>query len=339
MSPFYVSLMSPAPREGLHHNHRLCLTWGPSPGACFMSNRFTSTVKGVAASAALVLNIFVMFPLLIAVALLKLVVPIAPVRKVTDRIMNGIAEIWISNNNAWIRMVQPNRWQVSGDVATLRRQGWYLVSSNHQSWVDILVLQRVFNRRIPLLKFFLKRQLLYVPLMGLAWWALDFPFMRRGGGSNAAKDLATARKACEKFRIIPTSVISFVEGTRFTPAKRDVQKSPYQGLLKPKVGGLAMALATLGNRFDAMLDITIIYPGGVPTFIDLLCGRVKDVVVRVDQVQIPAEFQVAEELRPADYRARLQAWVNELWAKKDQDLLAMKAQFQRGEKPAGTFEV
>lgn len=303
-----------------------------------MSNRFTSAIKGIVASIVLVANIFVAFPLLIAIALVKLIVPITPVRKVTDGIMNGIAEMWISINKLWMRMVQPQAWQASG-VTGLKRRGWYLVSSNHQSWVDILVLQRVFNRRIPLLKFFLKRQLIYVPLMGLAWWALDFPFMRRGGGGNAAKDLATARKACEKFRIIPTSVISFVEGTRFTPAKHDEQKSPYQHLLKPKTGGLAMALATLGDRFDAMLDITIVYPGGVPTFIDLMCGRVKDVVVRVDQVQIPAKFQVAEELRPADYRAKLQAWVNELWLKKDRDLEAMLAQFQRGEKPAGTIEV
>lgn len=303
-----------------------------------MSNPFVSAVKGVAASIVLVANILVLLPILIAVALIKLLIPIPAVRKVTDGIMNGIAEVWISVNKAWMRMVQPNAWQAIG-VTGFKRKGWYLVSSNHQSWVDILVLQRVFNRRIPLLKFFLKQQLIYVPLMGLAWWALDFPFMRRGGGSNAAKDLATARKACEKFRIVPTSVISFAEGTRFTQAKHDVQKSPYRHLLKPKVGGIAMALATLGDRFDAMLDITIIYPGGVPTFWDLMSGKVREVIVHVDQVQIPAEFQVAEELRPADYRPRLQAWMNELWARKDQHIDALWAQYRRGEQPPGAIKV
>ena len=331
MSPFYVSLMSPAPREGLHHNHRLCLTWGPSPGACFMSNRFTSTVKGVAASAALVLNIFVMFPLLIAVALLKLVVPIAPVRKVTDRIMNGIAEIWICNNNAWIRMVQPNGWQVSGDVATLRRQGWYLVSSNHQSWVDILVLQRVFHRRIPFLKFFLKRELIWVPVIGLAWWALDFPFMGRGKSrGELRKDLETTRRACEKFKRIPTSVMNFVEGTRATPAKRVQQKSPYRHLLRPKIGGLSVALATMGEQFQSLLDVTIVYPGGTPTFWALLCGRLDGLSVRVQQHAIPQELVGVEHALQRAHVVKLGRWVEKLWIDKDRLIGELLGEYSGG---------
>ncbi len=68
-------------------------------------------------------------------------------------------------------------------VDSLHQRGWYLVSSNHQSWVDILVLQRIFHGRIPFLKFFLKQELIWVPVIGLAWWALDFPFMKRGKGA------------------------------------------------------------------------------------------------------------------------------------------------------------
>ena len=108
------------------------------------------------------------------------------------------------------------RWDVQG-LEGLEPGGWYLVSSNHQSWVDILVLQKIFNRRIPLLKFFLKRELIWVPVIGLAWWALDFPFMRRRGGLAGAEDLERARQACRKFSVVPTSVINFLEGTRYTP--------------------------------------------------------------------------------------------------------------------------
>ncbi len=88
------------------------------------------------------------------------------------------------------------------------------------------MLQSVFRGRIPFLKFFLKQQLIWVPLLGLAWWALDFPFMRRHSSEYLAKhpeergkDLAATRKACEKFAEIPTSVMNFVEGTRFTEAQ------------------------------------------------------------------------------------------------------------------------
>ena len=281
-----------------------------------MSHSASSSIKGGFASLVLVLNVLVCFSVMIPVALIKLLVPLAFVRRFTDVLLNKIAETWIGVNSFWMKAVQGKPWQVRG-LEGFNPKGWYLVSANHQSWVDILVLQRVFNRRIPLLKFFLKRELIYVPVMGLAWWALDFPFMRRKGGKSLAQDIATARKSCEKFRVIPTSVISFCEGTRFTQAKHDQQKSPYQRLLKPKTGGLAMALETLGDQFDALVDVTIVYPGGVPTFWDLLCGRVADVVVEIAQVKIPAELADAENAAKPTYRGDLQTWINEMWARKD----------------------
>lgn len=282
-----------------------------------------SAVRWTFASIILVLNIAVHFPVLMLFALLKLVLPLRPVRVVVDFIMNNIAESWIGVNGLWIMIVGNAGWQVKG-VDSFNYKGWYLVSSNHQSWVDILVLQKVFNKRIPLLKFFLKKELLYVPLMGLAWWALDFPFMQRKGGVSAKKDLETARKACEKYRVIPTSVISFMEGTRYTSAKAAQQKTPYQNLLKPKTGGVGMALETMGELFDALVDVTIVYPRGVPTFVDLMTGKVDDVIVTVRQVPIPKHLLVDEAGEPAP-RAQLQAWVNELWMAKDQEIAQLRA--------------
>ena len=231
-----------------------------------------STAKGVFASVTLALNVLILVSAMVPFALAKLLLPFTAVRHVTDRALNAIATEWIAINNWWIGVVGDVRWDVQGDEG-LDPKGWYLVASNHQSWVDILVLQKVFNRRIPMLKFFLKRQLIYVPVIGLAWWALDFPFMQRKGGSSGPKDLERARKACEKFRVVPTSVINFLEGTRFTQEKHDRQRSPYRHLLKPKVGGIATALTTLGGQFHRMLDVTIVYPDAPPTFWDILSGR------------------------------------------------------------------
>jgi len=212
------------------------------------------------------------------------------------------------------------RWDVQG-VEGLHRRGWYLVSSNHQSWVDILVLQRIFHGRIPFLKFFLKQQLIWVPVIGLAWWALDFPFMKRGRGHGArSSDLQTTREACEKFKRIPTSVINFVEGTRFTPAKRAQQASPYRHLLKPKIGGLGIALATMGEQFEALLDVTIVYPRGTPSFWDLLCGHLDAVVVRVQQRQIPPEVLGSDPMGDKAYRQRISAWIEQQWAEKDRQI-------------------
>ena len=282
-----------------------------------------NALKALFASLVLLINTLFHISFLLPLALVKLVLPFRLVRRVIDAVLSAIAESWIGVNKFWMNTVGRTRWQVEG-ADGMRYRGWYLVSCNHQSWVDILVLQWVFNRKIPLLKFFIKHELIYVPIMGLAWWALDFPFMKRRGGASAQKDLETARKACEKFKVIPTSVISFMEGTRLTPAKHAQQQSPYQNLLKPKTGGVGMALETMGELFDCMVDVTIVYPGGVPTFMDLLTGRIDEVIVRVQQRPIPKELLVDEQGRAAD-RAVLQQWVNGLWAEKDAEIAQIKA--------------
>lgn len=278
-------------------------------------------LRGIVVALLLGLSTLVHASLMVPPALLKLVLPPGRARSACDHALNALASRWVALNNAWIEAVRPDaRWDVQG-VDALHARGWYLVSSNHRSWVDILVLQRVFHGRIPFLKFFLKSELIWVPVIGLAWWALDFPFLRRGKGQGArSNDLATTRAACEKFRHIPTSVINFVEGTRFTPAKHAQQASPYRHLLKPKIGGLGVALATMGEQFEAMLDVTIAYPHGTPSFWQLISGQVDAVSVRVQTHVIPSDLVGADPLADRDVRRRLGTWIEGLWAQKDDQL-------------------
>ena len=274
-------------------------------------------LRGVVTATLLGLNTLIGVALMVPPALVKLLVPVTSARNAATRLLNTIANRWVANNNAWIAAVNRARWDVQG-VKGLHRRGWYLVSSNHQSWVDILVLQRVLHGHVPMLKFFLKAELIWVPVIGLAWWALDFPFMKRGRGHGArASDLKTTREACEKFKRIPTAVMNFVEGTRFTKAKHHAQHSPYRHLLKPKIGGLGIALATMGEQFEAMLDITIVYPHGAPTFWDLLSGRVDAVIVRVQHRDIPGEVLGGDPVGDKAYRQRLSTWIEGQWAEKD----------------------
>jgi 1-acyl-sn-glycerol-3-phosphate acyltransferase len=287
-------------------------------------------LRGVLAGLSIALATLAGIVPMLVLALVKLALPVDAVRRPCDRAINGIAHLWIANNTRWIASVNPRmRWDVQG-VDGLRTDGWYLVQSNHQSWVDILVLQRVFSGRIPMLKFFLKQELVWVPVIGLAWWALDFPFMKRGRGKGArGSDLRATRAACEKFKRIPTSVINFVEGTRFTPDKHAAQGGPYRHLLEPRIGGLGVALATMGERFDALLDVTLHYPGRVPTFWDLMTGRVDAVTVRVDRCPIPAELLGGDPVDDAAHRARLRAWVDAQWARKDRLLDELAASSAR----------
>jgi 1-acyl-sn-glycerol-3-phosphate acyltransferase len=278
--------------------------------------RALAAVRGCGSALALTANVLFFCALMVPLSLVKLLVSHKLVRRHIDRALNWIAMSWIGVNNAWIAAAGNRDWQISG-VDGLRRDDWYIVAANHQSWVDILVLQKVFSGRVPMLKFFLKRQLIYVPVIGLAWWALDFPFMQRAGGMSSARDLERARLACEKFRLVPTSVINFLEGTRFTHEKHDAQRSPYRHLLKPRSGGIATALATLGEHCHRLLDVTIVYPHGAPKFWQLLSGRVDDVIVRVQQREVPAELTQGNYGGDPQFRQRMQDWVNAMWADKD----------------------
>ena len=294
-----------------------------------MLNFLPAPVIGAIAVLLLVFNTLFWVPLLLAFSLLKLLVPFSAARRALAPVLTFVAESWIAGNSAWMALTQRTEWDVQG-LDGLKRESWYLVNCNHQSWVDVLVLQHVFNRRIPLLKFFLKRELMWVPVMGLAWWALDFPFMRRHGEAYLqqhpemrGKDLETARKACEKFALHPTSVMNFLEGTRFSTAKQRSQLSPYKHLLKPKVGGIALALDTLGERFDAILDVTIVYPDGVPTFWQFLCGRMPRVVVRVQGLPVPRELAGGDYAADPRGRAAFRKWVKALWREKDAQIAAL----------------
>ncbi len=289
-------------------------------------------VRGVIALVLLVLNTLFWCALLFALSLVKLVLPVRAVRVRIDPMLNAIATLWIACNSGWMRLTQRTAWDVTG-VAELRYAGWYLVNSNHQTWADIFVLQHVLNRRIPMLKFFLKQQLIYVPVIGLAWWALDFPFMKRHSAAQLAKhpelrqqDRITTMRACEKFALVPTCVMNFAEGTRFTRAKHQAQGSPYRHLLKPKAGALALALNAMGDKFHSLVDVTIVYPAGAPNFWQFLCGDTPRVVVRVRQLPIPAEFCAGDYAEDAAFRGTFQRWLSQLWQDKDGQIGALLAE-------------
>ena len=278
---------------------------------------------------ALALNILLHVTCIFVFTLFKLVLPIRAIRQACSRVLVWIAESWIGVNNLLFEVFVRVRWQVEG-LDGLRRDGSYLVLCNHQSWVDIPVLQKIFNRRIPFLRFFLKQELIWVPLLGPAWWALDFPFMKRYSRHTLlrhpelqGKDREATKRACEKFRDMPVSVMNFVEGTRFTQAKHDAQSSPFRYLLRPKAGGVAFVLDAMGEALHAILDVTIVYPYGPCTMMDLIAGRVREVRVHVRELPMEAAL-IGSYDEDTAFRGRIKAWVNTLWAEKDAQAARMR---------------
>ena len=288
-----------------------------------MSRFLPAPAKGVLAVLCIVLNTLWLFPILMVFAVIKLLVPTPSVRKGCTIVLNRIAWFWIGFNNVLADVLHNIEWDVRG-AEGLSREHWYFVTCNHQSWADIPAIQHVLNSRIPLLKFFLKQQLIWVPLLGVAWWALDFPFMRRHTKEQIArrpelkgKDVEATRAACEKFRYTPVTIFNFMEGTRLTPAKHQSQNSPHKHLLRPRAGGTAFVLEAMGESLHTMLDVTIVYPDGKSGIWDYLCGRIQRIVVDIRTREIPHRFLGMDYENNREIRADFQRWVSQVWEEKD----------------------
>ena len=288
-----------------------------------MLSRFLpAPVRGALSSLLYFLNTVFWCSLILPFALLKLVLPEAAFHRGFGRLLTAIGESWIGVNNLNQRLFSRIRWDVQG-AESLPRRSWYMVVANHQSSVDILVLQKIFNRRIPFFKFFLKKELIWFPFLGIAWWTLGFPFMQRYSRGHLkrnphlkGRDLEITRRACERFKSAPVSVMNFVEGTRFTPEKHRRQRSPYQHLLRAKAGGMAFVLGAMGEQMHRILDVTIVYPEGPPTFWQYACGRVKEIQVRVRALPVGEEL-LGDYLNDRRFHRDFQTWLNRLWEEKD----------------------
>jgi 1-acyl-sn-glycerol-3-phosphate acyltransferase len=269
------------------------------------------------------INTLLHVPPLLVVAVFKAAIPIQQLRPGFNRVLEAIATSWIACNTWLIRALTRTRLVLQIPEG-LNRHGHYLVIANHQSWVDIPVLQAVLSRRIPLLRFFLKSQLFWVPLLGLAWWALDFPFMKRYSRATVARrpdlagrDIEATRKACAKFKSLPVAIMNFVEGTRFTPVKQQAQGSRFVHLLQPKAGGVAFVLDAMGSALHSVLDVTIVYPAARPSFADLFADRIPAIHVSILERPIPSELVESNYAQDPTAREQMQGWINRLWSEKD----------------------
>ncbi len=275
------------------------------------------------------ISTFVLTSSIIVLSIFKFLVPRGVAQNFVRRFLAGIAELWVSINNFLFSLSRNTHWDLE-IPHDLERRGCYLVNCNHQSWVDILVLHRCFNRRLPFLRFFLKSELIRVPFLGATWWALDFPFMKRASKAQLARrprlrgnDLESARKACEIFKDIPVAMMNFPEGTRFTTEKYGAGNSPYKYLLQPRIGGVGQVLFALGDQLNALIDVTIVYPRNddsrlAPTFWQFVSGQLPEIVVRAEQRAIPAHLLGRNFKKDREFRRELESWNNSLWLEKDE---------------------
>lgn len=258
-------------------------------------------------------------------ALIRAIIPVKRWRKFWTDVIHTYPGRFNQLNNLIMKLTMKTKVVVPNfPAAELDINKSYLLVSNHQSWTDILILLKVFNLKIPVFKFFIKKQLLWLPLVGLGAWIMDYPFMERHSKeqiqknpSLKGKDFESALRACEKFKDRPTTIINFSEGTRYTKQKHDRQKSPFTNLLRPKAGGSALVFKAIGNTIDKLLDVTIIYPEGRKSAWDFACGKIDQIVIYVNAIPV-SEIPQGDYENDPNFRSEFQQYINALWVKKDQ---------------------
>ncbi|SJN26734.1 acetyltransferase [Psychrobacter sp. JB385] len=259
--------------------------------------------------------------------------------KRADKALIEITKYWINSNNAVIDHALPHKdWRINLPE-DLSEDKQYLLVSNHQSWVDTSIVQYISQDTLPLTRFFTKFNLIYIPVIGQAFYFLDFPMIKRFSPKAMAKNselknknLIEAKRACRQLKNKPFALLNYLEGTRFTSEKHDKQESPYQHLLKPRAGGLSLAINALGDQLDSILDITIVYPDGIPDYDDLWKGNIRRLGVDVTRLKVPDELFAA--IMEGGYdrdeatKNMMFDWLEEIWQQKDARITKMLSEFE-----------
>lgn len=280
-----------------------------------------SPLQGVLSFFLFFLNTLVVSVVIYLFAIFKVLAPTESIRLFWAKVLTKLAEKWISFNSFNLWLTQKIDLEIHNE-AELRLDKSYLVLANHQSWTDIVILQWILNRKIPFIRFFIKKQLFWVPFLGLAWWALDFPFLNRysreeirKNPSLNGKDIQTAKERCARFKGLPTSILIFAEGTRWTKEKHEKSKSNYKHLLPAKSGGASAVLQVMGEQFESALDVTIYYPEGAPSFGQLFSGKLSKVIVNIKSYDLPKEINESKV-----QNRHVKEWMGQIWQEKDQIL-------------------
>ena len=288
-----------------------------------MLSRLRQILQGTLILLAVSANTIFSTVIIFLLAVVKFFTPRGPARNRVTHWLSSVGEYWISFNKLMAWTVRDMKWEVE-TPDDINHKGRYLVFCNHQSWVDILVLQSCLNRRAPFMRFLLKQELIWVPFLGFCWWALDMAFLRRYNRAQLiknpelrGKDLENAARACEKLKHIPVSMMSFPEGTRFTPDKHLQQNSPFKHLLRPRYGGIGQVLYSFDDALDQLIDVTIIYPDGAPNLWQFVSGQVKKISVRVRLLPIGQEVRGKNFREDSEAKNALKSWLSDIWTEKE----------------------
>jgi 1-acyl-sn-glycerol-3-phosphate acyltransferase len=252
-------------------------------------------------------NLLFWLPVLLIVAVTRLLLPYHQIIKLTSTLVDQVYRIAVNIDAWWMRKVLGIRFVIEDEtnvLGTLEKTDSPLIISNHRSWFDVFILQTLVSSRGPILKFLIKAELLWVPVLGWVCIALNFPSLKRKGDiTSRQKDLQVAQSASLQLNATPGALLIFPEGTRFSEKKRDYRNSPYNSLLTPKPGGFKIIHQSLPES-TMIIDFSIRYHRGDDNCWRCMSGLLNEVHIKVSSVTSD------------DVRNSLE-WLDNRWLQKD----------------------
>lgn len=286
----------------------------------------TQLIRGSIGYTLLILNTIFIFLFFLPIGTIKKISKSNNVKKACLYLLHKTGFLWVHINFYIVKIVGNLKFNIDGGehLKDLPKDKWYLLISNHQSWTDVLILQFIFKKNLPFQKYFVKEQMRKFPVMGFVWDAIDCPFLKRSDNKNndSNSDIELIKEKSKKFKLLPASIVSFVEGTRYSTKKHAEQNSAYKHLLKPKAGGIACVLSELNREIKSIIDTTLCYVPRNSNFWDLFSGRLHNISVKIKVLDVPKWLQEKHEKKAnySEYKQQMQDWLHEMWLAKDEFL-------------------
>ena len=284
-----------------------------------------SNLVGLITFLLILVELIIGFGTLAIINIPRAVIPLKSFKLFLAKISNKIGDLTVYGLKLIMLLMHGNNIQVINSEKYDMNK-WYMAMSNHQSWADIFVLLTVANKKIPLLKFFMKKELWWIPFVFLANKTLNMPFVNRHSKkaieknpSLRTKDYENTLKSCKRFLRAPSTIFSYAEGTRFTSEKHKAQNSKYKNLLQPKIGGMATALSAM-PEIDTLINFSVVYKSKKRGVWSFLNGEMKDVKVFVKSYKIPENLKNRNYGSDHLYREEFKEWIEEIWDEKDRKI-------------------
>jgi 1-acyl-sn-glycerol-3-phosphate acyltransferase len=288
-----------------------------------------SNIIGFSTFILIIVELIIGFGTLTIVNIPRAIFPFKSLKIKLSKISNTIGEYTVYGLKIIMKIMHRDSMQVF-DNNEFDKNQWYMAVSNHQSWADIFILLVAAHKRIPLLKFFMKKELAWIPFVFLANKTLNMPFVNRHSKKQLEKnpnlrfkDYENTLMACKRFQRSPSTIFSYAEGTRNNSTKHQAQNSPYKNLLIPRVGGIATALSAMPN-IDVLVDYSVVYKSNKRGAWAFLKGDMRDVKVSVKKYNIPEDLKNKNYSTDEEYRKNFKIWIEGIWEEKDKEIERLK---------------